>query len=401
MAAYEHDSADMDMFDRFGITPEEYDEAMEEASRMHMGDDFPTEEDDFGMHVDHVVSRVLPEAHEHPLTAEDWTEIADAMDEIHTLNEEYPSVSAESWDESLTRFAKSYGFVAGEDADMRVWADERAREAAYYQGEPYTRGDRSLASEFAPTKFPDDIKDVPFNKMLDFRMDHGQAWTPEDGRMLNEKIIATRDAIERRAYEGAMQEDMMHAEADDIDRKREVDGIRGDEPDIPWFEARGHKFGKSAEDLHAEADEFGEDVGRTYTDDINKFYETVYAYDNRDFEGLPAGTVSQCSPKDLRVSRATYNELGSGYDKFYQQKLQDYAERRFERVISAKSGIDFSRGIDAADPHVAQKQASPVKTAVRDLSGRVKQAQQKFGDVAKQAGAQSVQKPVGDYGDND
>lgn len=398
MAAYEHDSADMDMFDRFGITPEEYDEAMEEASRMHMGDDFPTEEDDFGMHVDYVVSHVLPEAHEHPLTAEDWTEIADAMDEIHTLNEEYPSVSAERWGEKLTRFAKSYGFVAGEDADMRVWADGRAREAAYYQGEQYTRGDRSLASEFAPTKFPDDIKDVPFNKMLDFRMDNGQPWTREDGRMLNEKIIATRDAIERRAYEGAMTEEAMHAEADDIDRKREADGIRGDEPDIPWYEARDHKFGKSAEDLHAEADEFGENVGRTYMDDINKFYETVYAYDNRDFEGLPAETVGQCRPKDLRVSRATYNELGSGYDKFYQQKLQDYAERQFERVTSAKSGIDFSRGIDVADPHVAQKQASQAKTAVRDLSGRAKQAQQKFGNVTKQAG---VQKPVGDYGDNE
>lgn len=398
MAAYEHDSADMDMFDRFGITPEEYDEAMEEASRMHMGDDFPTEEDDFGMHVDYVVSHVLPEAHEHPLKAEDWTEIADAMDEIHTLNEEYPSVSAERWGEKLTRFAKSYGFVAGEDADMRVWADGRAREAAYYQGEPYTRGDRSFASEFAPTKFPDDIKDVPFNKMLDFRMDHGQAWTPEDGRMLNEKIIATRDAIERRAYEGAMTEEAMHAEADDIDRKREVDGIRGDEPDILWYEARDHKFGKSAEDLHAEADEFGENVGRTYTDDMDKFYETVYAYDNRDFEGLPAETVGQCKPKDLRVSRATYNELGSGYDKFYQQKLQDYAERQFERVTSAKSGIDFSRGIDSVDPHVAQKQASQAKTAVRDLSGRAKQAQQKFGNVTKQAG---LQKPVGDYGDNE
>lgn len=398
MAAYEHDSADMDMFDRFGITPEEYDEAMEEANRMHMGDDFPTEEDDFGMHVDYVVSHVLPEAHEHPLKAEDWTEIADAMDEIHTLNEEYPSVSAERWGEKLTRFAKSYGFVAGEDADMRVWADGRAREAAYYQGEQYTRGDRSLASEFAPTKFPDGIKDVPFNKMLDFRMDNGQPWTREDGLMLNEKIIATRDAIERRAYEGAMTEEAMHAEADDIDRKREVDGIRGDEPDIPWYEARDHKFGKSAEDLHAEADEFGENVGRTYTDDIDKFYETVYAYDNRDFEGLPAETVGQCRPKDLRVSRATYSELGSGYDKFYQQKLQDYAERQFERVTSAKSGIDFSRGIDAADPHVAQKQASQAKTAVRDLSGRAKQAQQKFGNVTKQAG---VQKSVGDYGDNE
>ena len=396
MTAYEHDSADMDMFDRFGITPEEYDEAMEEASHMH--DDFPTEEDDFGMHVDYVVSHVIPESREHPLTAEDWTEIADAMDEVHTLNEEYPSTSAERWGESLTRFAKSYGFVAGKDADMRVWADGRAREAAYYQGEPYTRGDRSLASEFAPTKFPDDIEAVPFNKMLDFRMDHGQAWTPEDGRMLNEKIIATRDAIERQAYEGAMTEEAMHAEADDIDRKREVDGIRGDEPDIPWYEARDHKFGKSAEDLHAEADEFGESVGRTYTDDMDKFYETVYAYDNRDFEGLPAETVGQCRPKDLRVSRGTYNELGAGYDKFYQQKLQDYAERQFERVTSAKSGIDFSRGIDAADPHVAQKQASQAKAKTRDLSGRAKQAQQKFGNVTKQAGAQ---KSVGDYGDNE
>lgn len=396
MAAYEHDSADMDMFDRFGITPEEYDEAMEEASHMH--DDFPTEEDDFGMHVDYVVSHVIPESREHPLTAEDWTEIADAMDEVHTLNEEYPSVSAQRWGESLARFAKSYGFVVGEDADMRVWADGRAREAAYYQGEPYTRGDRSLAGELAPTTFPDDIEDVPFNKMLDFRMDHGQAWTPEDGRMLNEKIIATRDAIEREAYEGAMREEAMHAEADDIDRKREVDGIRGDEPDIPWYEARDHKFGKSAEDLHAEADEFGESVGRTYTDDMDKFYETVYAYDNRDFEGLPAETVGQCRPKDLRVSRGTYNELGADYDKFYQQKLQDYAERQFERVTSAKSGIDFSRGIDAADPHVAQKQVSQAKAKTRDLSGRVKQAQQKFGDVTKRVG---VQKPVGDYGDNE
>lgn len=397
MAAYEHDSADMDMFERFGITPEEYDEAMEEASELY-NDGYPSEEDDFGMHVDYVVSHVLPEAHEHPLTAEDWTNIADAMDEIHMLNEEYPSVSAKRWSESLTRFAKSYGFVAGEDADMRVWADERAREAAYYQGEPYTRGDRSLAGEPVPTTFPDDIENVPFNKMLDFRMDNGQPWTREDGRMLNEKIIATRDAIEQEAYEGAMTEEAMHAEADDIDRKREVDGIRGDEPDIPWFEARDHKFGKSAEDLHAEADEFGENVGRTYTDDINKFYETVYAYDNRDFEGLPAETVSQCRPKDLHVSRATYNELGSGYDKFYQQKLQDYAERQFERVTSAKSGIDFSRGIDAADPHVAQKQASQAKAKTRDLSGRVKQAQQKFGNVTKQAGAQ---KSVGDYGDNE
>ena len=98
------------------------------------------------------------------------------------------------------------------------------------------------------------------------------------------------------------------------------------------------------------------------------------------------------------MSRATYNELGVDYDKFYQQKLQDYAERQFERVTSAKSGIDFSRGVDATDSHAAQKQASQVKAKTRDLSGRVKQAQQKFGDVTKRAG---VQKPVGDYGDNE
>ena len=142
-------------------------------------------------------------------------------------------------------------------------------------------------------------------------------------------------------------------------------------------------------------------MGRTYTDDINKFYETVYAYDNRDFEGLPAETVGQCRPKDLRVSRATYNELGAGYDKFYQQKLQGYAKQQVERVGTAKSGIDFSRGIASPNPYMAQKQASQAKTATKDLSGRVKQAQQKFGDVAKQADAQSAQKPVGDYGDND
>lgn len=401
MAAYEHDSADMDMFNRFGITPEEYDEAMEEASRMHMGDDYPTEEDDLGMHVDYVVSHVIPEGHEHPLTAMDWTDIADAMDEVHELNEKYPSGFAKSCEESLTRFAKFYGFVPSEGSDMRIWADERAREAAYYQGEPYTRGDRSLAGELAPTTFPDRIEDVPFNKMLDFRMDHGQAWTPEDGKMLNEKIIAVRDAIEQEAYEGAMQEDMMHAEADDIDRKREADGIQGDEPDIPWYEARDHKFGKPAEDLHAEADEFGENVGRTYTDDMYQFYETVFAYDNRDFEGLPAETIGQCQLKELRVSRATYNELGSDYDAFYQAKLQEYAKQQVERVGTAKSGIDFSRGITSPNPYMAQKQASQAKTATKDLSGRVKQAQQKFGDVAKQAGVQSVQKPVGDYGDND
>lgn len=376
----------MGAYDQYGgLSPEEYDEAMQAFADENGPEWPPSEEDDMGMFVDHVISHVIPEGHEHPFTAESWAEIADGMDTAYDMSEKYPSALSSRYKAAMDQFARAYGFAAERGADPREWADERVREACYYEGVDYgrLRGDNARDNGIAIREpLPECIEDVPFDKMLDFRMDCNEPWSKADGEMLNKKILKTRDDIEDVAYRMAQEHDMMEAKADSIDYVRQHDGINGDEPNLPWHVADKYAYGKSSDELHAEADEYGENIGHVYEDNMRSLYAAVYAYDSRDFEALPASTVGDCRMRDLRVSRATYDELGDGYSAFYQEKMQGYAKRQADRANDRRTGIDFSRGVIQMAVPADQRSRDRQADAAR-MERRANMAQARLGQAIK------------------
>lgn len=196
----------------------------------------------------------------------------------------------------------------------------------------------------------------PFDKMLDFRHNWGDEWSKRDNKLMNQKILDEWKAIQKKAYEGAMKSEEMAASIDSYEYRREQDGINGDESDIPWYEARDHGFGKSREELEQEAADYGEKVGRQYEESRDELFERVYETD-RQFDRYDGGVTS-----------ATYKELGDEYEKFYRDKIADYAESK----MKAFSGIDLSRS--ASSPQ-SEASAAYTKDDVRKTPERIVQRQ--------------------------
>lgn len=198
------------------------------------------------------------------------------------------------------------------------------------------------------------FEDLPFDRLLDWRVEHLEPWTRADAELMNAKICEEFDAIEQRAYEDSVTHDAMVAEAEDIDRVREQDGIRGDEPDIPWYVARDHAFGKSYDELMAEADAFGDEVGRTYEQDMQDLFERVYDMASRDWNGLPSEVTAGIKDTHYSISQDTYRHLGEGYWDFYRDRVENY---RLGRMLEYET-----------QSRIAEVAASP--GATRPANGR-------------------------------
>lgn len=353
----------MEAWEEAGLTREEYDEAMREMAEV-FGDDEPTDADMMNMHVEHVLDDIIPEGEKNGYTVESWSEVCSAIEECDILQTEYVSEMDARMVQRMADFVheKGYDPKAFGAGSVHAWADNIGKSIAQRDGVSWS----DAKSDSLLDVRNGGAYDQKFDEMLDYCVENHVQWTPSMGRMMNEKIIQEFHGIEQAAYEGAVQEEMMHAQADNIDFERERDGVQGDEPDIPWFEARDHAFGKSADVLHAEASDFGEEVGRAYESDMEDLYERVYRTDSVDFESIPDYVRGNAKERDFKVARATYDELGEGYTAFYARKLNEYSKER----VSAFSGIDLSKpaqaNVDVAAPRVERavehKVVKPDKT---------------------------------------
>lgn len=371
----------MEVWEDAGMTREEYEQAMAEMDEALGLSEPPTDEDMMGMHMQYVVDDILPKADTDGLTANDWAEIRDAIGEADEIQTMHPNDPANSYVQPLADFAHAHGFDPQSGTNVHEWAERQWQNA--------------LEAE-SP-----DIDEVPFDKMLDHRIARGEAWTQLDADAMNRKILQERDDIERTAYEEAMRSDAMHATADTIDYLRERDGINGDEPDIPWYEACDHAFGKSAEDIHVEADEVGEAAGHLYETGMRDLYRRIYEYDVRDFHDVPETVRGDMPMSSFHVARSTYDELGEDYSKFYCDRLQEYAAARKEEA-SVMRGVDLTRGTmespAKAEPEKAKSEKAR-QTQVAKADERAKRAEAVSSKAQNAKTALEQEKPRGDIGE--
>lgn len=371
----------MEVWEDAGMTREEYEQAMAEMDEALGLSEPPSDEDMMGMHMQYVVDDILPKADTDGLTAGDWAEIRDAIGEADEIQTMHPTDPANSYVQPLADFAHAHGFDPQSGTNVHEWAEQQWRDA--------------LEAESL------DIDDVPFDKMLDYRIARGEQWTKLDADAMNRKILQERDSIEQTAYEEAMRSDAMHATADTIDYLRERDGINGDEPDIPWYEARDHVFGKSAEDIHAEADEVGEAAGHLYETEMRDLFRRIYEYDARDFHDVPEAVRGDMPMSSFHVARSTYDELGDDYSKFYCDRLQEYAAARKEEA-SVMRGVDLTRGTMESPVQTEPEKAKPEKerqTQVAKADERAKRAEAVSSKAQNAKTALEQEKPKGDIGE--
>lgn len=378
----------MEIWEEAGLTEEEYDQAMADMDEALGLSEPPSEADMMGMHMQYVLDEVIPAGRDRPYTAEEWDHISTALEEADEMQTEHPDDMAMQFVQPLSDFAREQGFDSERDGSVHDWAAKRAAQLSSAEGALFE-------DEGA---MPERIEDVPFDKMLDWHIEHDKPWSKAMGKMLNDKVVQERDDIEQSAYEQAMASDDLHAQADAMDFVRERDGIVGNEPDIPWYEARDHAFGEPVEDMHVRADEMGEQAGRDYTDAMNDLYCRVYDYGARRFDDIPETVRGELQNSDFAVTQATYRELGEGYEEFYREQLQDYTDRR-QHEVAGMGGIDLTRSTQQAPVPApeAEKQAAkaPAKAPGRgmDISDKLAAAERRL--TVKQAEGTEADKAFG------
>lgn len=303
----------MESWEEAGMTRDEYDKAMAEMDEV-LGDGTPSEAE-----MDEMFLEQFNDNCKHgfsPRNVYGWLDVRSAYDAAQTVDDTELAQRTEA-------NVRGLGYPEGQSVSVPDWIDSNGRKAAYMEGMNW-----DAVSRWDGTPF----EQQPFDKMLAFRHDWGDEWSKRDNKLMNQKILDEWEAIQQEAYEGAMKSEEMEAIIDSYEYRREQDGINGDEPDIPWYEARDHGFGKSREELEQEAADYGEKVGREYEENRDELFERVYETD-RQFDRYDGG-----------VTPATYRELGDEYEKFYRDKMADYAESK----MKAFSGIDLSRSAAAA-----------------------------------------------------
>lgn len=298
----------MELWEELGMTEDEYNQAMEEMHEA-MGPFEPTDEELADMHMSGFNDMVR--GGWRPRDVYEWIEVEGAYDE----SVEYPHLpSAGLVGNSLD----AIGYTEKSGMDRGVWIESEGRKVAARDGMSWVGIRATMGQTF---------EEQPFDRMLEYRQNRDYEWSDSDNELLNQKIVDEWRGI-CADYEAGMQ----NAESgrwliDEYERRRESDGIQGDEPDIPWYIARDHGFGKSREELEAEADGEEQSVENTYEISREDFFNRVY------------DTGMQFQHLDAGISRRTYEELGDEYAAFCDAKTKEYAREK----AALFGGIDLTK----------------------------------------------------------
>jgi hypothetical protein len=130
---------------------------------------------------------------------------------------------------------------------------------------------------------------------------------------------------------------------DDVEMRRGRDGIRGNEPNIPWYEAKRHGFGRDRAAIQREHDETEERLDRIYDGLCEDLFSRVYATSMTRMDALPKAVRGDYDVRIPLVRPKTDKYLGSDYTLYYSKQIREYGD---ETAFAAKSrsvlGVDFS-----------------------------------------------------------
>lgn len=348
----------MEVWEDAGMTREEYEMAMEE-----MAEAFPSEplsdNDLMAMHIDHVLGTVIPEGQRSGFDVDMWDEVCHALEEGDILQYEEPTKANMELVGRLAAFAHENGYdpKAYGAGSVHDWANSYGESLALFSD-----------SAWPPVydDAPQSVHDVAFDEMVDYCVAHGQPWSAELRDELNAKVIRERDAIEQDAYAVAMEAEALEVQAGVLDDIRARDGLNGDEPDIPAYEAERLFHGRPSGELLNIAEEMSENAVRQYEAEIGEFYGRVFAYGNRDFSVLPDTVRAGMYTADFAIQRSTYDELGESYAEAYRSMLQKYASEKSRET----HGVDFSKpaiqqgGVEGRSTEVVRQVDAKAKSSV-------------------------------------
>lgn len=167
----------------------------------------------------------------------------------------------------------------------------------------------------------DEKSRMHFDEMPRFYEKNGLEWTDDDNELFNLKLNTEFAELVNREMTVDAQANYLEYVADTIEQIREQKGLKGDEPDIPWYEAKELYFGKSPVEILQE----GEDAKAEVKDAWNNLYERIIPVENF-------------------VSKQTMGALGTTYQEFKAEK-QANGVKNFEIAEMKFVGPDFSKEI--------------------------------------------------------
>ena len=323
------------------LTPEEYAQMEADMEEIY-GDNQPTDEELDGMFVEHVLDTV--KRGEFHSTMNDWVQVHDQIASLGRIRHGEPSsIVLNGAEADFKQTMDLLGYNEKSRLSPAEWVNQQGIAAGRREGRNWQAvidGDYSIDPYLVAI---DDIHEIPFDEMVAYRVARSEPWTKADTDLLNSKIREEWDSLNEDMCAQDMENDMELFAMDGIETLREQDGIQGDEPTIPWYEANRRAFGKDRETVQREHDENAKRLEQMYGVLRDELFKRVYATGMTRMDALPEATRGDHDAKDSLISRQTYDYLGSEYGTYYRKQIREYADETV-RSIQARStlGVDFS-----------------------------------------------------------
>lgn len=323
------------------LTPEEYAQMEAEMEEIY-GDNQPSDEELDGMYVEHVLDIV--KNGEFHSTLNDWVQVYDQIASLGRIrNGEPSSIVLNGAEADFKQTMGLLGYNEKSCLSPAEWVNQQGIAAGRREGRSWRAvvdGDYSIDPNLVAI---DDIKEIPFDEMVAYRAARNEPWTKADTNLLNSKICREWDSLNEDIEIQQTENDMDLFAMDGVEMLREQDGIQGDEPTIPWYEANRRAFGKDRETVQKEHDENAERINQMYGVLRDELFKRIYATGMTRMDVLPEATRGNYNEKDSLISRKTYDYLGSEYGTYYRRQIREYADETV-RSIQARStfGVDFS-----------------------------------------------------------
>lgn len=322
------------------LTPEEHqmDAEMDEV----YGHQLPSDEELDGMFVQHVLDKV--KNGEFNSIVSDWVQVRDQIASLGRIRSGEPSsVVLNAAESDFKQTMDLLGYNEKSRLTPAEWVNKQGTAAARREGYIW----RDLVEDgysIEPNLVAiNDINEIPFDEMVAYRNARKEPWTPADTKLLNSKICQEWDSLNEYIETQQRENDMDLFVMDGAEMLREKDGIRGDESDIPWYEAKRRAFGKDRETVEKEHDENARRINQMYGVLRDELFERVYATSTTRMDALCDETRGNYNAKDSLITRQTYDYLGSEYGAYYRKQIREYADETV-RSLQARSvfGVDFS-----------------------------------------------------------
>ena len=326
------------------MTDNRYDEYAQMEADMEdiYGHEEPNYDELDAMYVEHVLHTVK-NGYFH-WTLNDWIEVRDQIASMGRIRE--GSLSPENLHEAEVDFKETMDLL-GYNAKSRLtpaeWVDRQGIAAGRREGrswESAVNEDYSVDPDLKPVT---DIKELPFDEMVAFRVARNEPWTQADTDLLNSRICKEWDDLNSVVDAQRKDNDRRLLDMDNAEMLRGRDGIHGDEPNISWYEAKRHGFGEDRATIQKEHDKRAESLDRIYDSLCEDLFSRVYATSMTRMDALPKTVRGDYDVRIPLVRPKTDKYLGSDYTLYYSKQIREYGD---ETAFAAKSrsvfGVDFS-----------------------------------------------------------